>query len=167
MTEIIVLAHNIRSAHNIGSLFRTADGFGVQKIIISGYSPYPTMPDDERLPHIREKITKDIHKTALGAENTVPFRRIDEPPLHELKAQGYHILALEQSTKSTYIHDYSPPKKIALLLGEEVSGITADLLNRCDDIVEIPMKGTKESFNVSVAAAIALYQLSIIDYNKS
>ena len=167
MNEIIVLAHNIRSTHNIGSVFRTADGFGVREIIISGYSPYPAVPDDDRLPHVRDKITKDIHKTALGAEKSVPFRKFDEPPLRELKAQGFHILALEQSPKSTYLHEYTAPTKVALLLGEEVHGITPDLLAQCDDIVEIPMKGEKESFNVSVAAAIALYQLSIIDYNKS
>lgn len=165
MTEIIVLAHNIRSTHNVGSIFRTADGLGVKEIILSGYSPFPTYPHDERLPHIRENITKQLHKTALGAESTVPFRVLDTPPLEELKAEGYRLVALEQAPTSTPLQEYKPSKKIALLIGEEVEGITSDMLARCDDIVEIPMVGKKESFNVSIATALALYQFSVLDYN--
>ena len=166
MPEIVVLVHNIRSAHNVGSIFRTADGLGVAQIILSGYTPYPAVAGDSRLPHIRDKITRDIHKTALGAEETVPFRVADAPPLAELKRAGYRIVALEQHAKSQPLQHYEPPKKLALLLGEEVSGITEDLLEQCDDIVEIPMQGQKESFNVSVAAAIVLYQLTLVSYNK-
>ncbi len=73
MPDIILIAHNIRSTHNVGSLFRTAEGFGVNKIILSGYSPYPKVQNDPRLPHIYEKLTDQIHKTALGAEEMVPF----------------------------------------------------------------------------------------------
>lgn len=165
MPEIIVLAHNIRSTHNVGSIFRTADGFGVKEIILSGYSPFPSLPNDPRLPHLSEKITKQIHKTALGAETIVPFRVTELPPLDELRARGFRIVALEQAPTSVPLHRYAAPSKIALLLGEEVEGISADLLALCDDIVEIPMVGKKESFNVSVAAALALYQFSVLDYN--
>lgn len=162
MPEIIVLAHNIRSIFNIGSIFRTADGFGVKEVILSGCSPYPSYPDDGRLPHLRDKITTQMHKTALGAENMVPFRVMEYPPLEELKKQGYRLVALEQSPDSIPLQTYDAPKKIALLLGEEVEGISTELLEACDDIVEIPMRGKKESFNVSVAAALALYQFSVL-----
>lgn len=165
MVEIIILAHNIRSTFNVGSIFRTADGFGVREIILSGYTPYPTYPGDVRLPHLAEKITNQIHKTALGAESSVPFRFEQAPPLDKLKEQGYRLVALEQDSRSTPLNKYEAPQKIALLLGEEVDGINAELLVRCDDIVEIPMRGAKESFNVSVATALALYQFSVIGYN--
>ncbi len=159
MCRLVVIAHNIRSSHNIGSLFRSCDGFGVDELILSGYTPYPTVQNDPRLPHIHQKITRDIHKTALGAEQTVAFRRTETPPLEQLKADGYRLVALEQYSTSTALATYRQSGDIALLLGEEVAGITSDLLTACDDIVEIPMKGQKESFNVSVAAAIALYHL--------
>ena len=160
MPEILLILHNIRSTHNVGSIFRTAEGFGVSKIILSGYTPYPTIPNDTRLPHIREKLAAQIHKTALGAEAMVPFEYTEQLDLSIIKKMGYRLVALEQSTKSVRLSDYKPPQKIALLLGEEVEGITPELLKQCDDIIEIPMKGQKESFNVSVAAAIALYQLA-------
>lgn len=161
MSEIIVIAHNIRSTHNIGSIFRTCEGFGVAKIIISGYSPYPKLPKETRLPHIESKLTAQIHKTALGAEAMVPFTHQEKPDLLDLKNQGFKIVGLEQDKRSIMLNDYKKPEKIALLLGEEVFGITDDLLEICDDLIEIPMFGKKESFNVSVAAGIALYQLSI------
>ena len=159
MPEIIVIAHNIRSTHNIGSVFRTAEGFGVQKIIISGYSSYPTQSNDTRLPHIAEKLTKQIHKTALGAETIVPFEYQESPDIIQLQLDGYTIVGLEQDQRSVLLPDYRPPQKIALLLGEEVHGITDAMRDLCDNLIEIPMKGKKESFNVSVAAGIALYHL--------
>lgn len=162
MPEIIVIAHNIRSTHNVGSIFRTAEGFGVTKIILSGYTPYPKLPVDPRLPHIAEKLHAQIHKTALGAEELVPFEYRETPDLLLLKHNGYRIVGLEQATNSINFAEYQAPKKVALLLGEEVEGINAELLAECDDIVEIPMVGQKESFNVSVAAGIALYQLSLL-----
>ncbi len=161
MSEIIVIAHNIRSTHNIGSIFRTCEGFGVKKIIISGYSPYPKILNDSRLPHIREKLTLQIHKTALGAEIMVPFEYVNTPDLAFLKSEGYRIIALEQNERSINLADYKTPQKVALLLGEEVHGITDDLISQCDDIIEIPMVGQKESFNVSVATGIALFKLTI------
>lgn len=160
MPEIVLILHNIRSTHNVGSIFRTAEGFGVSRIILSGYTPYPIIPGDTRLPHIREKLTAQIHKTALGAESMVPFEYQPTLQLGTLQLASYRLVALEQSPNSTLLSDYKPPQKIALLLGEEVNGIAPELLSQCEDIVEIPMKGKKESFNVSVAAAIALYGLS-------
>lgn len=162
MPEIVVIAHNIRSTHNIGSIFRTAEGFGAQKIIVSGYSPYPTCTGDTRLPHIAAKLTTQIHKTALGAEELVPFEYVTEPPLQVLKDAGYHLIGLEQSERSILIQEYSTvPQKVALLLGEEVEGIAPELLAECETVLEIPMVGKKESFNVSVATGIALYALSV------
>jgi len=161
MPELIVIAHNIRSTYNIGAIFRTCEGFGVSKIIISGYSPYPKLPNDTRLPHIESKLTSQIHKTALGAETIVPFEYQDEPDINSLKEQGFTIVGLEQDERSITLKNYIAPHKIALLLGEEVHGITDILLDQCDDIIEIPMFGRKESFNVSVATGIALYAITI------
>ena len=161
MPEIIVIAHNIRSTHNIGAIFRTAEGFGVSKIIISGYSPYPKLASDSRLPHLAEKLTNQIHKTALGAETMVAFEHQDMPGIQKLKDDGFRIVGLEQDSRSIQIDRYDRPEKIALILGEEVYGITSEIRDLCDDLLEIPMKGRKESFNVSVAAGIALYALAI------
>ena len=159
MAEIIVLAHNIRSTHNVGAIFRTSEGFGAAHIICSGYTPYPATEHDPRLPHIAEKLTKQIHKTALGAETLVPFSYEETPPLARLSQEGYTIVALEQAEDSIALPEYEPPAKIALLLGEEVHGIEPELLAQCHETVEIPMVGQKESFNVSVAAGIALYHV--------
>lgn len=162
MAEIVVIAHNIRSTHNVGSIFRTCDGFGVKRLILGGYTPFPETTNDPRLPHERKKIAKDIHKTALGAELTVPFEVYPFPPIAKLKEQGYKIVALEQDKNSKPLPSYVTPPKIALIIGEEVNGIPKDLLIDCDEIVEIPMTGQKESFNVSVATGVALYHLSLI-----
>jgi tRNA G18 (ribose-2'-O)-methylase SpoU len=160
MPEIIVIAHNIRSTHNVGAIFRTCEGFGVQKIILSGYTPYPTLENDNRLPHIAEKLTSQIHKTALGAELLVPFEYQEEPKLQLLKEAGYRIVGLEQDERSILLPNYSPTEKMVLLLGEEVHGIDISLMKQCDDLVEIPMHGKKESYNVSVATGIALYAIT-------
>lgn len=161
-TKIVIIAHNIRSTHNIGAILRTADGFGVTRVYCTGYTPYPAIAHDTRLPHLQGKITRQIHKTALGAEVTVPITHSDNitPVLAELKTADYQLVALEQSPQSILLPDFKPPQKVALLLGEEVHGTPADLLAQCDAIAEIPMRGKKESFNVSVAAGIALYALS-------
>lgn len=160
MPTIILIAHNIRSTHNVGAIFRTAEGFGVSKIVLSGYTPYPAVKNDPRLPHIAEKLTQQIHKTALGAESLVPFIYQDIPDLASLKQSGYRIVGLEQDQRAILLPNYPPQEKLALLLGEEVAGLTPDLRNQCDDLVEIPMQGQKESFNVSVATGIALYGLN-------
>lgn len=160
MPQIIVIAHNIRSTHNVGAIFRTAEGFGVAKIILSGYTPYPKLPNDPRLPHIADKLTSQIHKTALDAETIVPFEYQEAPNLAAFRGEGYRIVGLEQDTQSVMLPDYHPSEKVALLLGEEVEGITDSLRKQCDDLIEIPMVGQKESFNVSVATGIALYALT-------
>ena len=158
--EIIILAHNIRSCHNVGSLFRTCDGFGVKSLILSGYSPYPKKADnDDRLPHIADKLTADIHKTALGSEEIVSWQHFDNPlsELKKLQSSGYSLIGLEQTASSVNLPDFKVPDKSVLILGEEVDGINSDLLSACQHVIEIPMQGQKESFNVAVAAAIALY----------
>lgn len=160
MPEIIVIAHNIRSTHNVGAIFRTCEGFGVSRIILSGYTPYPRLANDSRLPHIADKLTAQIHKTALDAETMVSFEYQQQPDINTLKADGFRIVALEQADRAIMLPEYTTPEKVALLLGEEVSGIEPELLALCDDIVEIPMRGRKESFNVSVATGIALYALT-------
>jgi len=161
MPEIIVIAHNIRSTHNVGSIFRTCEGFGVSKLILSGYTPYPKHASDARLPYIFNKLTDQIHKTALGAETLVPFEYQLEPNLEALKNQGYEIVGLEQDKRSIMLPSFNIPERIVLLLGEEVNGIALDMRDQCDHLLEIPMHGKKESFNVSVAAGIALYALII------
>lgn len=132
----------------------------MRRIILSGYTPYPAIDGDQRLPHIAAKLTSQIHKTALGAEKMVPFAYQESPNLQALKDDGYHIVGLEQDQRSIMLHNYQTPDKVALLLGEEVEGLTDDLRDLCDDLIEIPMHGKKESFNVSVATGIALYALA-------
>lgn len=163
MRKIVVIAHNIRSTHNVGAILRTCDGFGISKVIFSGYTPYPRQTNDSRLPHIADKLTRDIAKTALGAEKSVAHEATQDLPqtLSNLKGMGYRIVGLEQADVSTLLSDYAPSQQIALLLGEERFGLTPELLSLCDDIVEIPMIGKKESFNVSVATGIALYHLAL------
>ena len=167
--EIVILAHNIRSTHNIGAILRTAEGFGISKIIFSGYSPFPTFQGENfaetgRLPHLARKIHAQIAKTALGSEEIVPFeisRDISET-ITELKLQNFEIFALEQTKNSTKLPQLMLSKnaKVALLLGEEVEGVPENLLELCNHALEIPMFGRKESFNVSVAAGIALYKIA-------
>lgn len=163
--HITLLIHNIRSTHNVGAIFRTAEGFGVKRIIITGYTPYPTLANDTRLPHEREKITAQIHKTALGAEMMVPFEYYESLDTwlrgNQDSVKPMPVYALEQAPDSTNLRDFVPPERFALLLGEEVHGIESHYLSYCSEILEIPMSGQKESFNVSVATGIALYALTI------
>lgn len=140
-------------------MFRTAEGFGVTKIICSGYTPYPTMNHDSRLPHIADKLTKQIHKTALGAEELVSFEQYDELETW-LSTNTLPLVALEQSATSIPLSNFHGDHDIALLLGEEVHGIEDKYLQLCETTLEIPMHGRKESFNVSVACGIALYVLT-------
>ena len=159
MPKVTLVLHNIRSTHNVGAIFRSAEGFGVVKIILTGYTPYPSYNGDNRLPHLAEKITRQIHKTALGAESIVPFEHHDT--IDEwLITNRLPLIGLEQATGSIMINDYTAPSELALLLGEEVDGIEPELLALCDQTIEIPMRGKKESFNVSVATGIALYALT-------
>ena len=162
MPQIIILLHNIRSIHNVGSIMRTAEGFGIKDIVFSGYTPHPKITNDERLPHLIAKIEKELHKTALGAEKMLNSSKINDINnyLAEMKKSGFEILALEQSPKSIVLRQYVPSDKLILILGEEVHGIPQDILTMADSILEIPMHGQKESFNVSVAAGIAMYEIT-------
>lgn len=159
MPTITLVLHNIRSTHNVGAIFRTAEGFGVSHIVCSGYTPYPMIQNDSRLPHIAQKLNLQIHKTALGAETMVPFSYY-ETIEQWLESYTSPIIALEQTSDSVQLENFTPPDTFALLLGEEVQGIDNTILARCSTALEIPMVGEKESFNVSVANGIALYHLT-------
>jgi tRNA G18 (ribose-2'-O)-methylase SpoU len=162
MRSIVLIAHNLRSCHNVGSLLRTAEGLGVHKVILSGYTPYPRSDHDPRLPHEAKKIDAQIHKTALGAESLVDWEHADDiyPAIRALRAQNYHIYALEQTANAMSLPDFKPPEHLALVIGREVEGIEPEVLAACDGALEIPMLGQKESFNVVQAAAMALYHVT-------
>jgi tRNA G18 (ribose-2'-O)-methylase SpoU len=158
MASALIL-HNIRSVHNVGSIFRTADAAGVSRIILSGYTPLPN--DKYGLPR------KDFAKVSLGAEKTIPWQQTKtfSSAVKMLKKEDSFIVAVEQDKKSVSIFNFKPPfdktqgrpKDIALVLGNEVRGLSKSALKLCDAIVEIPMHGKKESLNVSVAAGIAMF----------
>lgn len=153
--ETALILHNIRSIHNVGSIFRTADGAGVSKIILSGYTPAPI--DRFNLPR------KDFTKVSLGAEKTILWVQTKTfgQAVKLLKKENYFIAAVEQDKRSTPLFDFAPPKNqpLALVLGNEVLGISPASLKLCDAILEIPMHGKKESLNVSVTAGIAMFSL--------
>lgn len=159
MRDIILIAHNLRSCHNVGSLLRTAEGLGVHTVLLTGYTPYPLAPQDTRLPHLARKIHKQITKTALGAETTQPWQHQADiiKAITALKLQGYTVAAIEQTPDSVALPDYQPPEKIVLVVGREVEGIEPEVLALCDLALEIPMFGRKESYNVAQAAAMALF----------
>jgi 23S rRNA (guanosine2251-2'-O)-methyltransferase len=169
MREIILVVNNIRSTHNVGAFFRTCDGLGVREIIFSGYTPYPSFQGDTRLPHFADKITRQIHKTALGAESHVYFKYSQlESIFTELKKRDAILIGLEQATDSitpedckTILEKTYPSRPAALFIGNEIHGVDKDILKKMDLIIEIPMQGSKESLNVSVATAIALYILTL------
>jgi len=159
MRQLVLIAHNLRSAHNVGSLLRTAEGLGVKQVFLTGYTPYPHTTHDERLPHLAQKLDRQIAKTSLGAEKTIDWQHADEigSVLADLKEKGFTIAALEQAPESIKLPDYRPPDKLALIVGSEVEGLEREVLDSSDLILEIPMLGQKESFNVASAAAMALY----------
>lgn len=164
MIDFVIIAHNLRSSHNVGSLLRTAEGAGVRQVYLTGHTPYPLTPDDVRLPHIARKVTNQIQKTALGAEISQKWSYQEDvrTVIEQLRAQGYSIIALEQSKNASPLPFFVPPEKSALILGREVEGIEEWLLGECDKIVEIPMHGKKESFNVVQAAAMAVYHFCYV-----
>jgi 23S rRNA (guanosine2251-2'-O)-methyltransferase len=154
MKKIILILDNIRSVHNVGSLFRTADGFGISEIFLCGTTPSPI----DRFGRQRS----DFHKVSLGAEKTMSWKYFEttELSIEFARREGFEIVAIEQNEKSQNIEMFSSEKNIALVLGTEVTGVSQNILETCDVILEIPMKGNKESFNVSIAGAIAMYELS-------
>lgn len=159
--SIVVVAHNLRSVYNVGALLRTADVFAVDKIYVTGFTPYPTHPGDTRGAKLKDQQTRQMAKSAAGAERTMPFA--PHPDVHGLIAalheQDYTVAGLEIDPQAIVLDGYRPPDRIALLLGDEVRGIEEPLRERCDLLLQIPMFGRKDSLNVSVAAGIALYQL--------
>jgi tRNA G18 (ribose-2'-O)-methylase SpoU len=152
-----VIAHNIRSLFNVGSLFRTADAFSVSKIYLTGYTPTPEL--------FKHKVK--ISKTALGAEEFVPWEHKISPVrlVKELKLKHpkIQVVALENNIKGTTIklNKFKPKFPLVLILGEEVGGVEKSLLKMADKVVEIPMFGKKESLNVSVAFGVAAYHIAI------
>lgn len=168
MQSIVLIAHDIRSCHNVGSLLRTAEGIGVDRVYLTGYTPYPRLEHDDRLPHLATKIDSQISKTALGAELTQAWERHTDIKtlIRHLKSEQYHLIALEQSEDSVALPDFTSTDKLAILLGREVEGIDNDLLAFANTVLEIPMYGSKESFNVVQAAAMTLYHCRFMAGNK-
>ena len=159
MRRLILIAHDIRSTHNVGSLLRTAEGLGVEKIYLTGYTPYPRSKDDGRLPHQAVKIHSQIVKTSLGAENMIDWEHYEavSQVIAQLRSQGFTVVALEQAGDSIALPDYKPPAKLAIIVGNEVKGLGSEIFDKVDLTLEIPMFGDKESFNVVQASAMALY----------
>ncbi len=164
--ELVLVLDNIRSTYNVGAILRTAEGFGVSKVILSGYTP--RVHDKTLLPHLRDKLDHEIHKTALGAEDMLDIYSCGDifQELNNYKNDGWQIVGLENNIGVGEIYELNGDElksklkdKIVLVLGEEVNGISTALYELIDLFVEIPMKGQKESFNVSVAAGIAMYGL--------
>lgn len=145
--EIYLVAHNVRSLFNVGAFFRTADVFNVSKIYLTGYTGSP--PRDQ------------ISKVALGAEEWIPWEKKKQLTtlIKKLKKEGVQVVALETGDRVASLPKFKPKYPMALIVGHEVDGLPQNILDLVDKTVEIPMLGTKESLNVSVAAGIALYAL--------
>jgi len=147
-TPLIVVLDNVRSLHNVGSVFRTADAFLVEAVYLCGITCTP--------PHA------EIHKTALGAENTVTWKHYQDThqAVADLKAQGYTVFAIEQAAGSTLLPDLqlNKSKKYAVILGNEVKGVQQTVVDACDGCIEIPQFGTKHSLNVSVTGGIIIWE---------
>ncbi len=158
--KVYLILHNIRSLYNVGSIFRTADAAGVKKIYLTGYTPAPV----DRF----GKIRPEIHKTALGAEKIVEWRKYKDigTLIAKLKKIRIKITAVEQADNSIDYKKFKPACRqagprypLALIFGNEVRGLSKQILKKCDYIIEIPMHGKKESLNVSVSAGIVLFSL--------
>jgi len=150
ITKVLIIP-DIRSAINVGSIFRTADAVGINKIFLVGRTPRPT---DQF-----ERIQKDIAKSALGAETWVPWEYKEKllPLINKLKKDGFNIVAIEQDVRAVDYRKIKTTNKVAFMMGPEVDGLSKRILDKCDQIAEIPMRGKKESLNVSVACGVALF----------
>lgn len=162
--KLTLVLDNIRSTYNVGAILRTAEGFAVERVVLSGYTP--RVHDAKLLPHLREKLDREIHKTALGAEDMLDIYACDDilSEIERRKSEGYLIVGLENNIEVDNLYRLGDAKlkellgeKVVLILGEEVHGIANSLYDMIDLFVEIPMMGRKESFNVSVAAGIAMW----------
>ena len=144
---IIIILDNVRSAYNVGSVFRTADAFPVEAIYLCGITCSP--------PH------KEIQKTALGAEDTVAWKyfKTASEAVNEAKKIGYKIYAVEQAEKSISLNEFSSYKKTALVFGHEVNGVQQEIINMCDGCIEIPQGGTKHSLNIAVSAGVVVWDV--------
>ena len=165
--KLILVLDNIRSTYNVGAILRTAEGFGISKVILSGYTP--RVHDASLLPHLRDKLDREIHKTALGAEDMLEIYSSGDifKELKNLNSDGWQIVGLENNIENVPIYSLGSKEfkdkltdKVVLILGEEVNGIKNSLYDIIDLFVEIPMQGQKESFNVSVATGIAIYGIN-------
>lgn len=147
--SVIPVLENVRSGYNVGSVFRTADAFLLEAVFITGYSPYP--------PH------KEIRKTALGAEDSVNWKHFKNAAdaVAELKAMGYRVFAAEQAVNSLPLHQlgFSPDDKIAVVFGNEVTGVEQSTISLCEGCIEIPQWGMKHSLNIATAAGVVLWEL--------
>ncbi|MFA6594480.1 MAG: RNA methyltransferase [Candidatus Buchananbacteria bacterium] len=145
--EVQVICDNIRSLYNVGSIFRTADALGITKIWLGGITGTPDQPG--------------VKKVALGAEESVPWEHINQPwrEVEKLKRRGFKIVALELTKGSQDVKMFKPKFPLVLIVGNEVAGVSPALLKRCDAVTHIPMRGIKESLNVSVAFGIAAYEI--------
>jgi 23S rRNA (guanosine2251-2'-O)-methyltransferase len=160
--RIRLILSDIRSAGNIGAMLRTADACGVELVYACGYTPYPQIQGDQRPPHIALSNTRAIAKTALGAELTVPVLHTPATTtaITKAKRDGFDIIVIEQSESSLNLFSFRPAsQKLALLLGNEVDGVSPAICALASTTLELPMVGNKESLNVASAAAVALYQL--------
>lgn len=152
--EKIVIIDNVRSAHNVGSIFRTSDGAGVSSVTLVGYTPAPI----DRF----GRIQNEIKKTSLGAVSMIPWEQKEngleiQDRIQELKELGFTIAAVEQTKDAVSLYDFTVPDKVAYILGNEIDGVSQELLELADVAVQIPMQGKKESLNVGVTAGIVLF----------
>jgi 23S rRNA (guanosine2251-2'-O)-methyltransferase len=152
-SKVFVLLHNIRSVYNVGSIFRTSDALGINKIYLSGYTPTPI----DKFSRAR----KDLSKVALGAEKNISWEYIKEPKtiITKLKKEKFQIVGIEQSEKSVDYKKVKIKPRVLFVVGNEVNGIEKGILKSCDVVAEIPMKGEKESLNVSVAFGVGLFRM--------
>ena len=155
-TPLIVVMDDVRSMHNVGSVFRTGDAFRIEAVYLCGITSTP--PSNE------------IHKTALGAEDSVDWLYFPTAvqAVEKLKADGYEVLAVEQAEGSTMLHEFVPQsgRKYAVVMGNEVKGVHQEVIDSCDGCLEIPQYGTKHSMNVSVTAGIIIYQFAKLQILK-
>jgi len=146
-----LILENIRSAYNVGAIFRTADGAGIGKIFLVGYTPTPV----DRF----GRTQTEIHKTSLGASQEIDWEHVEDTKaiINELKDQAVQVVAVEQTKEAIHLPEFTAPENVAYILGNEVEGVVTETLALVDQVVQIPMLGKKESLNVSVAAGIVLY----------
>lgn len=156
-----VILSDIRSTHNVGAILRTADACAVELVYACGYTPYPHIPGDSRPAHITTANHKGISKTALGAETSVPVVHLPDTlsAISKARSSGFKIILVEQAENSLNLYHFKPSSPVALVFGNEISGVSSSFFPEADAIIELPMLGAKESLNVAVSAGIVLYNL--------